>query len=172
MNRAGKIVGAADLVGDQAAHAFSWDRGTIHDLGAQLADPISWATGVNDRGQVIGTSGLLDDFPGDPPPSFTILCPCHAILWDRGVATIIDSSAGPDWTIDTPISINNSGEIIAFAHSSNVPMQTVLLKPISHEDDAKATVTTPALSTVTSTTTAKGLARVHRAVGGEFQLEY
>jgi hypothetical protein len=51
-------------------------------------------------------------------------------------------------------------------------MQTVLLKPISHEDDAKATVTTPALSTVTSTTTAKGLARVHRAVGGEFQLEY
>ena len=95
MNRAGRIVGAADLVGNVTAHAFSWNRGTVEDLGAQLSDPVSWATAANERGQAVGISGLVDDFPGDGPPSFTILCPCHAILWDHGVARVIDSSAGP-----------------------------------------------------------------------------
>jgi probable HAF family extracellular repeat protein len=172
MNRAGKIVGAADLVGDQAAHAFSWDRGTINDLGAQLSDTVSWATSVNDRGQVVGTSGLFDDFPGDGPPSFTILCPCHAILWDRGVATVIDSFAGPDWTIDTPISINNSGEIIAYAHSNTVPMQVVLLTPIAQDDGMAPNSSVVPMESATSNTAVRGPARIHRTSSGEFRMEY
>jgi len=173
MNRAGEIVGAADLVGDVTAHAFSWNRGRIEDLGAQLSDPVSWATGVNDQGQAIGISGLVDDFPGDGPPSFTILCPCHAILWDHGVANVIDSSAGSDWTIDTPIAINDAGEIIAFAHSSTVPLQTVLLKPVA-EDDGRAVSGKSNLSSgVAPTTTAmKGPRRMHRTNAGEYRIEY
>lgn len=171
MNQAGKIVGASDLLGDQAGHAFLWDRGSITDLGAQLTDPVSWATGLNNRGQVIGTSGLFDDFPGDGPPSFTILCPCHAILWNHGVATIIDSMAGPDWTIDTPISINDSGEIVAYAHSSTAPMEMVLLKPIAHDDDTTALATSRLPAAATFNAASKGPLRIHRSSAGEFGVE-
>ncbi len=171
MNRSGQIVGASDLAGDQAAHAFLWDRGNIDDLGAQLTDPVSWATGLNNRGQIIGTSGLLDDFPGDGPPSFTVLCPCHAILWERGIATTIDSLAGPDWTVDLPVSINDAGEIVAYAHSSTVFSQLVLLKPIARDDDARAAVAARSIASTVGTTVTKGPSRIHRTSTGGFGIE-
>jgi len=171
MNRSGKIVGASDLVGDQAAHAFVWDRGNIDDLGAQLSDSVSWATGLNNRGQIIGTSGSVDDFPGDGPPSFTILCPCHAILWNRGIATTIDSQAGPDWTIDLPVSINDAGEIIAYAHSSTIFSQMVLLKPIEQDDYATFGAATPSRSSAVRTMVPKEPSRIHRTSTGEFRIE-
>jgi hypothetical protein len=92
-------------------------------------------------------------------------------LWDRGIATTIDSLAGPDWTIDIPVSINDTGEIVAYAHSSTFFTQMVLLKPIERNDDATFGAATPSMSSAVKTMAPKGPSRIHRTSSGEFRIE-
>jgi hypothetical protein len=71
------------------------------------------------------------------------------------------------------ISINDGGEIIAFAHNSSFFMQTVLLKPLGWDDDmpvpARSNVVIDSALTTTGT---KAPSRIRRRERGEYRIEY
>jgi probable HAF family extracellular repeat protein len=69
VNNSGQIVGASDTAG--IGHAFSYTHsGGMIDLGTLPGGGYSYATAVNDLGQIVGSSGTAS---GNE----------HAVLWRR-----------------------------------------------------------------------------------------
>jgi probable HAF family extracellular repeat protein len=116
---------------NDSGHAVGWAETAIHDstcTGTQVLqflgviwgvngkvleqlkpfgnDPDSAATGINDRGQVIGISGRCGTAVGD-------LSAIHAVLWENGKVTDLGNIGGHAW--NTPMAINNRGQIAGFA---------------------------------------------------------
>jgi probable HAF family extracellular repeat protein len=89
-------------------HAVVWgpDRDEIQALSLLPGDSSGAATAINDRGQVVGISGICDHAVG----RFTA---AHAVLWDRGTVTDIGDLGGATW--NTPMAINRRGDIAGFA---------------------------------------------------------
>lgn len=67
------------------------------------------ATAINDRGQVVGISGLCDQAVG----RYSAI---HALLWQKGRARDLGNLGGAAW--NTPMAINKLGVVVGFA---NVP---------------------------------------------------
>lgn len=85
LNNQGDVVGASAVPGNKGGHAFLWTREKgMQDLGALDGDGASFASCINDKGDVVGTSfgengpraylwrnGVMTDFntlvPGDSP---------------------------------------------------------------------------------------------------------
>jgi probable HAF family extracellular repeat protein len=99
INNRGEIAGFADLPGDISGgvltpnfHAVLWTKDhAIHDLGTLPGDSISEATGINDRGQIVGVS-----FPSS-----------HAFIWQDGVMTDLNSLIPSD----SPLELISTGDI-------------------------------------------------------------
>jgi probable HAF family extracellular repeat protein len=72
-------------------------------------DPDSAATAINDKGQVVGISGLCSNAVGGASAE-------HALLWENGVPTDLGSIGGQAW--NTPIAINNQGQVVGFGNIS------------------------------------------------------
>ena len=67
------------------------------------------ATAINDRGQIVGISGICDQAVG----RFTAR---HAVLWDNGTVTDIGNLGGVAW--HTPNAINLYGDVVGFSNFS------------------------------------------------------
>lgn len=99
INNRGEIAGFSDLPGDVSGgvltpnfHAVLWTRDhVIHDLGTLPGDTISEATGLNDKGQVVGVS-----FPSS-----------HAFIWQDGVMTDLNTLIPSD----SPLELISTGDI-------------------------------------------------------------
>jgi probable HAF family extracellular repeat protein len=98
MNNSGQVVGFSNLAGDQASHAFLWDKDRkerLKDLGT-LYGGSSFATFINDDSEVVGSSSTLTGY--------------HTFLWKNGAMTDL-GSLGSD-----PCSfanwINSPGQIV------------------------------------------------------------
>ena len=75
-------------------------------------DATSAATGINERGQVVGISGECDDAVGDRSAT-------HAVLWEENGRVIdIGDLGGEFW--HTPMDINDRGGVIGFGNPTGV----------------------------------------------------
>jgi probable HAF family extracellular repeat protein len=72
-------------------------------------DTVTAATAINDRGQVVGISGICDQAVGR-------LSAIHNVLWENGQPTNIGDFGGVAW--NTPMMINQHGDIVGFANAS------------------------------------------------------
>jgi probable HAF family extracellular repeat protein len=72
-------------------------------------DTSSAATAINDRGQVVGISGICDVAVGR-------FSAAHAVLWEDGEVIDIGNLGGVAW--NTPMAINNHGEVVGFSNYS------------------------------------------------------
>ena len=63
------------------------------------------ATAINDRGQVVGISGICDIAVGRYSAA-------HAVLWDNGRAVQLQGFDAPYW--NTPNAINQRGDVVGF----------------------------------------------------------
>jgi probable HAF family extracellular repeat protein len=88
--------------------AVVWGPGPnqIQELPLISGDTSSAATAINNRGQVVGISGICDQAVG----RFTAK---HAVLWDKGGVTDIGNIGRLTW--NTPMAINQRGDIVGFA---------------------------------------------------------
>jgi probable HAF family extracellular repeat protein len=68
---------------------------------------VTAATAINDRGQVIGISGICDNAVG----RFSAR---HAVLWEKGMVTNIGNLGGVAW--HTPMAINDQGDVVGFSN--------------------------------------------------------
>ena len=82
----------------------------IQALPVVPGDTSSAATAINDRGQVVGISGRCDQAVG----RFTAV---HAVLWDDGRVSDIGNLGRLSW--NTPMAINQQGDIVGFAPISD-----------------------------------------------------
>lgn len=81
----------------------------IRELPPLPGDTVSAATALNDRGQVVGISGVCDQAAG----RFSAI---HNVLWENGEPTDIGDLGGVAW--NTPMAINQRGDVVGFANAS------------------------------------------------------
>jgi probable HAF family extracellular repeat protein len=89
--------------------AVAWGpkEGQVQELPPLPGDTVSAATALNNRGQVVGISGICDRAIG----RFSAI---HAVLWQDGQPIDIGTLGGAAW--NTPMSINERGDIVGFAN--------------------------------------------------------
>ena len=85
---------------------------TIHELPLFPGDSSGAATGINNRGHVIGISGICDQAVGRHTAK-------HAILWDGANVIDLGNLGAPWW--NTPTAINERGDIVGFAGDPAFP---------------------------------------------------
>jgi probable HAF family extracellular repeat protein len=83
--------------------------GEIRELPPLPGDTASAATALNDRGQVVGISGICDRAVG----RFSAI---HDVLWQNGKPIDLGSLGGVAW--NTPMAINERGDVVGFANAS------------------------------------------------------
>jgi probable HAF family extracellular repeat protein len=116
LNNHGQVVGGSTTnvknLGPLQTHAFLWQNGVMTDLGTLVtskvphtAQIISQAFGINDSGQVVGSSTISATEPWGTT---------HAFLWQNGVMTDLNSQipGNSGWTLNNAFRINNSGMIM------------------------------------------------------------
>lgn len=120
VNDLGQVVGWAETaVHDSTCappqilqfEAVLWGPGSgqIQPLPGLPGDPDSAATAINDKGQVVGISGICQNAVG----AFSAK---HAVLWQDGQVIDLGNIGGHGW--NTPTFINNQGQIVGFANQS------------------------------------------------------
>jgi probable HAF family extracellular repeat protein len=96
INNAGQVVGTMTLPGDSTNHGFSWDRGTLTDLGTLPGGTNSQAFFINDAGVVVGAS------------EYSASSNEHAFLWKDGAM----KDLGVPTECNQPEFINSKGQIV------------------------------------------------------------
>ena len=123
INDAGQIVGMSGLrppTGpyDVSAHAFLWQAGLMRDLGTLPGGVLSYASDINNLGQIVGASagGLWRDQ--------------RAVIWQDGTITDLNTllPAGSAWVLDEATRINDRGQILVQG-TYNASRRSALLTP-------------------------------------------
>src|SRR3954471_5850066 len=105
INKFGQVVGRS-ATADGATHAFLWQNGTMIDLGT--FNTYSWASGINNLGQVVGTSDSAWDDDGSGWGSNLP----HAFLWQDGWMADLHSGMVVIAHESYANALNDSGEIV------------------------------------------------------------
>ncbi len=79
--------------------------GQIQELPLFQDDTSGAATAINNKGQIVGISGICDQAVGRHTAK-------HALLWDKGTITNLGNLGAELWI--TPMSINQHGDIVGF----------------------------------------------------------
>ncbi len=85
------------------------DLDRVRELPPLRGDSTSAATGINDKGQVIGISGACGTAVGG-------ISAAHAVLWEKGKPTPLGTLGGIAW--NTPMALNERGDIVGFSNIS------------------------------------------------------
>ena len=116
INNRGQIMGYAEndtkdtvcpapQVLDYEAVIWGPQPGQVQELPPLPGDTVGFALGINDKGQVVGSSGSCADTPLVPQPVGP-----HAVLWDNGSPINLGSLGGQ--LISTGAAVNNRGEVV------------------------------------------------------------
>ncbi len=117
VNERGQVVGwAENRVKDPTCNAPQvlqfraalWDARTLRmrELRPLHGDSTSAATGINNRGQVVGISGACDVAVGEYSAT-------HMVMWEHGRTIELPTLGGIAW--NTPMDINDAGDVVGFS---------------------------------------------------------
>jgi probable HAF family extracellular repeat protein len=128
INDAGEAAGFSAIAGDVFFHAFAWKHNSMIDLGTISADNYSRASGMNNKGQIVGQSWLFD---GQNTTA------SHAFIWD-GEGPMIDLNTlvanRTDLNLQEANFITDRGWIIANGHLPNGDLRAAVLIPEEDSD--------------------------------------
>lgn len=123
INEAGEVAGFGYLAGNAAFHAAMWKQvGKITDLGVVGSDPCSYASAINARGQVVGSSMPSCD---TDPINF------RAVLWEDGSIFDLNTLIPPNSPIYLAdiFAINDRGEMAGQGVDASGHQHAFLLFP-------------------------------------------
>jgi probable HAF family extracellular repeat protein len=114
INDAGQVVGVSyttdwsELLGP-VPHAALWQNGAVIDLGLFPGDEDSWASAINNLGQIVGSSGRTD--------METYESTYRPFLYENGVMTAIPVPSPESYAVD----INDSGVVVGTMRAGGGP---------------------------------------------------
>ena len=119
INRWGTAVGFAETsVPDQACpppqvlhfKPAVWRDGKVHGLRTFAGDPDGLALAINDRGQIVGSSGICATFQ----PTLINLIGVHPIMWEKGKPIDLGNLGGTTGAAGGNIAwnLNNRGQVV------------------------------------------------------------
>ena len=119
-NNRGQIVGVAEngthdancplpQVLDYEAVVWGPGQGDVQGLPPLSGDTVGFALGINERGQVVGSSGTCAN---TVVTAVGLFVGAHAVLWDSGTVTSLGSLGG---TMGKAGAINDRGEVAGFS---------------------------------------------------------
>lgn len=130
INDRGLIAGDSEIdvfdpvLGGNPLRAVIWENGRIHDLGT-FGGYVSLATGVNNRGQVVGLAST------STPDPFSILyfqigqmttgTQTQAFLWQNGHMRNLGTLGGLD---AAAFNVNNRGQVAGGSYTNDIPNAT------------------------------------------------
>jgi probable HAF family extracellular repeat protein len=123
MNEHGEAVGFATTPGDIIGHAVLWKHvGNLIDLGGVGSDQCSFATSINPKTQVVGTSG-------------DCVSTARVFLWEDGTMVDVNALVPRDSGLHLEFaeSINDRGEIAGQAFDANGNEHAFLAIPCNEE---------------------------------------
>ncbi len=85
------------------------DLDQVRELPPLQGDSTSAATGINDKGQVIGISGACGTAVGG-------VAARHAVMWENGKPKHLGNLGGVAW--NTPMALNERGDVVGFSNVS------------------------------------------------------
>jgi len=87
-------------------HSALWDESGITDLGNFGDDPFGCAWAINNRGQIVGFSGV----------DYIDVSTAHALLWENGTMNNLQDQIPADsgWVLRQALGINDQGQIAGF----------------------------------------------------------
>jgi len=102
--------------------AALWGPGNddVQQLPPLPGDSTSAATGINDRGQVIGISGACGIAVGGVSAR-------RAVMWEGGSITDLGTLNGDGW--NTPMALNAWGDVVGFANAPGTPVTDFIPRP-------------------------------------------
>jgi probable HAF family extracellular repeat protein len=130
INDAGQVIGTSDV---DPAHAYLYSNGATTDLGTLPGfTGSSWAVGINNAGEVVGSSEGAEGF--------------HPFLYRNGVMTDLNDllPGGSGWVLESALAINNSEQIVGTGwHNGTragylLSLQQAVVHPTSLQWDGKA----------------------------------
>lgn len=96
------------------------DGDRIDDLPPLPGDTASAGVAVNDRGQIVGISGICSNAVG----GFSARA---AVMWEDGAPRDLGNLGALAW--NTPVGINNEGTVVGFANAAGTPGNTFNERP-------------------------------------------
>lgn len=111
VNGSGVVAGSSST--GNGRHAVIWRDGVPSDLGT-LGGPVSFASGINDSGAVVGQSN-----PAGPDSGSY-----HAFLWEPSVGMRDLGTLGGNWS--SAIDVNNAGQVVGSAATASGELHAVL----------------------------------------------
>jgi probable HAF family extracellular repeat protein len=108
LNLSGQVAGISDMPGNATQHAFLYSGGKMIDLGTLSGRTLSCAYGINDLGQVVGSSynyssgEIIDD---------------HAFLYSSGSLTDLGTLGGGG---SDAFGIDDSGRIVGQSYATSI----------------------------------------------------
>jgi probable HAF family extracellular repeat protein len=126
INNRGQAVGRfalPDPIEGAVAHAFLWQAEVMQDLGVPAGDDNSEANSLNDRGQIVGDSGVgfIESYTPD-----------RALVWGNGAWIDLNTLIPPDsgYYLIMAVDVNARGQIAVWAvQQSTGYVHAALLSP-------------------------------------------
>lgn len=128
INASGQVVGDS-MLSNGLTHATLWSDGQIIDLGTLPGGATSYATGINDAGQITGWSDTLQSGTSSPRPD-------HAFLYENGAMTDLGniSATGEFANASYAAAINASGEVTGWSVADSLETHAFLFSGGSMAD--------------------------------------
>jgi len=108
INISGQVAGTCSNPSANVWHAFRWTHGNVTDLGSLPGDISSYANGINNAGQIVGSGTYISDAANSTVEH-------HATLWNNGTLSdlgTIGINLLPGYNSSYANAINNKGQVV------------------------------------------------------------
>jgi probable HAF family extracellular repeat protein len=106
INASGVVVGATNIAGSTDNHPAVFENGTVRDLGTLGGGGFSSATGISDKGRVVGSSPAVVSGKSE----------VHAFVYDLPNGPMVDLSPGRSCSA---AGVNNAGDVVGSCGLNN-----------------------------------------------------